>query len=178
MEYIDIVDENGMPIGEVNNKDDAHKLGLWHREVHVWVINDKNEFLMQRRSPTKKFNPNKWAICAGHVQTGESTLQAAKRELDEEVGLNLSEEMFKYLFRYKNEDIENNGILINNCFADVYIVETSNDISKFKIQEDEVSGIKYLDCNLVRKLSREKSEEIGLYDDVEYFNMLFSALGK
>lgn len=180
MEYIDILDQNGIPTGEIKDKDDAYKLGLWHWEVHVWIVNDKDEFLMQRRSPNKKFNPNKWAICAGHVQAGETTLKAAKRELAEEVGIELSEDEFKYLFRYKNNNVENNVILINNCFADVYVVKINNDISEFKIQEDEVSEIKYVDCEMVRKIkmSREKSEEIGLYDDVKYFDMLFSKLGK
>ncbi len=53
MEYIDIFDENNNPIGEIKEKTKAHDDGNFHRTAHIWIINDKNELLLQKRSAKK-----------------------------------------------------------------------------------------------------------------------------
>ena len=73
MEYIDIFDENNNPTGKVKEKQQAHEDGNFHRTAHVWIINDKNELLLQKRSANKKSHPNCWDISgAGHIKAGES----------------------------------------------------------------------------------------------------------
>ena len=47
MEYIDIFDENNNPTGQIKEKGKAHEEGDFHRTAHVWIINDKNELLLQ-----------------------------------------------------------------------------------------------------------------------------------
>jgi isopentenyldiphosphate isomerase len=47
MEYIDIFDENNNPTGQIKEKVKAHEEGDFHRTAHVWIINDKNELLLQ-----------------------------------------------------------------------------------------------------------------------------------
>ena len=47
MEYIDIFDENNNPKKQVKEKGKAHEEGDFHRTAHVWIINDKNELLLQ-----------------------------------------------------------------------------------------------------------------------------------
>ena len=54
MEYIDIFDENNNSIGAIKEKQQAHEDGNFHRTAHVWIINDKNELLLQKRSASKK----------------------------------------------------------------------------------------------------------------------------
>ncbi len=48
MEYIDIFDENNNPTGQIKEKVKAHEEGDFHRTAHVWIINDKNELLLQK----------------------------------------------------------------------------------------------------------------------------------
>ena len=43
MEYIDVLDENGVKTGEILSRREIHKRGLWHRAIVVAVINEKNE---------------------------------------------------------------------------------------------------------------------------------------
>ncbi len=87
MEYIDIFDENNNPTGEIKEKVQAHEDGEFHRTAHVWVINDNNELLLQKRSASKKSHPNCWDISgAGHIREGESVIDGAIRELKEELG--------------------------------------------------------------------------------------------
>ena len=86
-EIIDLLDEKGKVIGEVS-KEKAHKSGLFHRVVHVWILNDKNQILVQRRSKAKDFYPNVWDVSfAGHIHAGESSLDAALREGKEELAM-------------------------------------------------------------------------------------------
>lgn len=85
-EVIDLVNENNKIIGEVL-KSKAHNEKLWHREVGVIIINDKNEILLQQRARNKRY-PLKWVISAGgHINVGEKPEDAAYRELDEELGI-------------------------------------------------------------------------------------------
>ena len=72
MELLDIADEYGNLTGEVMDREKVHDLNLLHWEVAVFIINDKKQVLLQKRAATKRFNPNKWGLCAGHVDSGES----------------------------------------------------------------------------------------------------------
>ena len=46
MEYIDIFDENNNPTGQIKEKEKAHEEGDFHRTAHVWIVNDKNELVI------------------------------------------------------------------------------------------------------------------------------------
>ena len=88
MEYIDIFDYNNNPTGEIKEKTQAHEDGNFHRTAHVWIMNDKKELLLQKRSATKKSHPNFWDISgAGHIRAGETVIEGAIRELKEELGV-------------------------------------------------------------------------------------------
>ena len=85
-DIFDIVDEFDNVIGQ-KPRSEVHAQGLKHRAVHVLVFNDGNEIFMQKRSASKDTWPGAWdASCTGHVDTGETYLEAAHRELDEELG--------------------------------------------------------------------------------------------
>ncbi|HEX7510823.1 MAG TPA: hypothetical protein VF335_05955, partial [Chitinivibrionales bacterium] len=48
-ELIDIVDQAGNPLGYSRPRDEVHKTGLWHKTVHIWVLNSKQQLLLQKR---------------------------------------------------------------------------------------------------------------------------------
>ena len=62
MEFLDVLDENGKKTGVVRNRELIYKNGDWHRTVHVWLLNSKNELLIQKRASNKETFPNLWAI--------------------------------------------------------------------------------------------------------------------
>lgn len=75
-ELIDLLDENGNMIGTID-KAIAHRDGLWHKSVHIWMVNDKNEILLQHRCAEKNFFPNFWDCSfAGHVGAGEESIES------------------------------------------------------------------------------------------------------
>lgn len=84
MEYLDIIDVDNNVIGNAP-KGDIYAKKLPHRIVHVWLFNDAGELALQMQSAIKKFKPLHWcSTAAGHVQSGESLLEAGQRELLEE----------------------------------------------------------------------------------------------
>ena len=90
-EYLSIYDENNVSLNEIKERKIVHEQGLWHREIAVYILNEKNELLIQKRAATKKLAANKWALCAGHIEASETIIEAAMREVEEEVGIkNLS----------------------------------------------------------------------------------------
>src|SRR5664279_859085 len=82
-----IVDEDDRPIGQAT-KPEVWAQGLRHRIVRIMIENDQGELLLQHRTPTMALYPNRWDnSVGGHVDAGEDYLTAAKRELDEELGI-------------------------------------------------------------------------------------------
>ena len=63
MEYLDIVDEQGQPTGEIVSRTLAHTEGIRHRTAHIWIVRRKNEHfqvLMQKRAMSKDSFPGKY----------------------------------------------------------------------------------------------------------------------
>lgn len=84
---IQIVDDTDRPIG-VATKQEAWEKGLTHRVSRIMIENPQGQLLLQHRSPTKDIFPDCWDnSVAGHVDAGENYEAAAKRELEEELGI-------------------------------------------------------------------------------------------
>jgi len=143
MENIDILDENGNKTGEILSREVVHQKGLWHKTVHIWLVNDNNEILMQKRSSEKKTNPNKWTTStSGHLSAGDESRTGAVRELHEEIGVEIAEEELEYLFTVREEHIYTD--LIDREIVDVYLLRKNLCIEDFKLQKEEVSEVKWL----------------------------------
>ena len=84
-------------------KKEAHKKGIWHGAVHLIIINnDCTKTLFQKRCKEKKIYPNYWDITVGgHISSKEDSLTTVKRELQEELGLNLDNYNFEEITTVK-----------------------------------------------------------------------------
>ncbi|RMF87932.1 MAG: NUDIX domain-containing protein [Nitrospinota bacterium] len=92
-EIFDVVDAHDQVIGQAP-RSEVHARGLPHRAVHIFVLNSQEELLLQKRSATKDEFPLRYTSSAsGHLRSGESYWEAARRELEEELGLQSSLEM-------------------------------------------------------------------------------------
>ncbi len=81
-----LVNEKGEMIG-LMPKQEAHMKALLHRAFSVFIFNDKNELMLQQRGFEKYHSPGLWTnTCCSHQRDGESTLNAGKRRLFEEMG--------------------------------------------------------------------------------------------
>ncbi|MHA7878127.1 MAG: NUDIX hydrolase [Bacteroidota bacterium] len=93
------IDSNGDPTGEVLSRKEMHRLGKLHRAIHLYLFNKDNNLLLQRRSAYADHSSGLFSISVtGHVDAGECSIEAVRRELGEELGLNSKHEYFKLLF--------------------------------------------------------------------------------
>ncbi len=98
-EYFDWVDRFDRAIG-ITSRLDAHRQNLFHRAVHLYAVGENGGVILQRRSLEKDLEPGLWTVsCSGHVDRGESYLQAGVRELEEELGVSVEPENLRELLR-------------------------------------------------------------------------------
>lgn len=156
-ELIYVLDENGVKTGEILSRKEIHKKGLWHRAIVVAIINENNEILLQQRSSNKEKNANMWDISvAGHISTGQDSLSAAAREINEEVSVNLGYNVdikdFRYMFSFRKEQ-KFSDEFIERQFYDFFILRKNDiDINNIKFQESEVQAIKFVSLSELREL--------------------------
>jgi isopentenyl-diphosphate delta-isomerase len=87
-ELLDIRDQEGNVTGETMYRQQAHQSEAWHGVALVWLIDPRGRILLQRRAAHLNAFPEKWDITlSGHLSAGEEPLQAAVRELGEEIGV-------------------------------------------------------------------------------------------
>ena len=140
-ELIDVLDSEGNKTGEIKTKSEIKKAGDYHRAIAVCIINDKKEILMQRRSRNKRVYPNLWSIFVkGHVQAGESSEDACKREIFEELGISIDASELRYLYTIKEELIMSEDY-IERIFFDAFVVIKNVELRDVKVQEEEVEAI-------------------------------------
>lgn len=157
-ELIDILNEDGSKTGKCATKNEIYQKGYWYRSVHIWIINDKHELLLQKRNPYKKTFPNLWAIsAAGHVLTNETSKITGIRELKEELDIDVKPEQLEYLFTIKREQPYNGSKL--RVFDDVYLLPWNLDIEHTKLQVEELTDIKYVYYEYLQTMLENKDKE-------------------
>ena len=172
-EYLDIYNEDGLPTGETGIKKEIHKIGFWHHAVHIWLLNSKNELLIQKRAAHLSRNPNKWNTTAtGHVSAGEDDLTGAKREVREELGLDIPENKFIHIGTVKKSTDEPG--YKNREFNPIYIIKKDIDLLDITLQLSEVSDVKYISIAELKKHIDNKNTDYVLYQ-AEY-KLLFDYL--
>ncbi len=167
-EYLDILDEHGNKTGESRPYLEAHEKGLVHSAVHVWIVNFKNEILLQKRAENKRFHPGLWDMsAAGHVSAGETSLVAGQRETKEELGLDIPESDFVFLCTIEDHTVFNDGAYINNEFDDVYVARVDVKISDIKLSDGEVEKVKFLSIEEFKKWIHGEGEPMVPHEEYE-----------
>lgn len=86
-ELFDVVDAQDRVLRQASRAE-VHEQGLIHRAVHILVFNKNRDCLLQKRSMLKDKHPGVWdSSAAGHLDAGEDYATAARRELQEELGI-------------------------------------------------------------------------------------------
>ena len=175
MEYIDILTKEGALTGVSKTKEEVHINGDWHRAVHVWIINSNNEVLMQRRAKIKINHPDMWDISvAGHISAGENSIDSALREIEEEIGISISEQDLEHIGELVAESIQNKGTYINKEYNDVFIVRKDIKLADMQRQISEVDDLRYITLDELKKWIREKNPE--LVDHEKEFELFFNSI--
>lgn len=95
-----LVDDFDCAIGSAD-KMKAHEEGLLHRAFSAFIVNNREELLLQKRAGSKYHSPGLWTnTCCSHPAPGEALQLAAEKRLVEEMGISCSL-TWLFKFRYK-----------------------------------------------------------------------------
>ena len=95
-----LVDQNNNEIG-TEDKLDAHKKGLLHRAFSIFIFNDNNQILLQKRSDVKYHSAGLWSnTCCIHPYNDKPLVEYANTRLIQEMGIQSNlKEFFSFIYR-------------------------------------------------------------------------------
>ncbi|MCR4641130.1 MAG: NUDIX domain-containing protein [Lachnospiraceae bacterium] len=122
----------------------------FHLWVMVWIKNPQSgKYLISRRSADKDTDPLKWETVAGHTIAGDTSLDAALREVYEEVGIRLKAEDAKLLATKVTTSYDGQR---HNWIRDSFYFETTGDADLDKATTREVIETKWLSFDEIREM--------------------------
>lgn len=132
-EILEIVDRDGKTIETAPRSEIHGNPSLIHKVVHVLVFNDRGELLLQKRSMNKDVAPGRWdTSVGGHISVNEDLIEAAKREMEEELGI-ISEDM-KPLYSYIHSNpYESELVYTHSCVHN----------GPFSFNREEIDEVKF-----------------------------------
>src|SRR3989344_8976137 len=133
-DILNIVNENDEIVG-VAAREEIHKSGLPHREVHVWFYTPNGEVIFQHRAKDKDTFPDLLdATVGGHVEIGDSYEQAAVKETKEETGIEIKVSDLILINKIKKYSEDKSADKINNVFNSRYAYIYRGDVKDLKIE--------------------------------------------
>lgn len=158
MELLDIYDENENHIG-TEERSIVHRDALWHKTVHCWLYNKDGYVFFQRRREEGTL----YTTASGHIQAGETVKEGFGREIEEEIGYKIDYEkaelvdVVKFVLDRENKD---GSMFRDRVFANVYVCEFDDDVSKFKYDPNEVSALVLVNAKETLDLFEKESGSI------------------
>lgn len=132
-EYWDIYDKNRVFQNRTILRGEPFADGDYYVSCEVWFQNSKGEMLVTLRSPNKKAG-GLWEFVGGGVLAGETTAQAAAREVKEEIGIDLTESELTYIYEYRQR----------NYFMDIYLVNKDISLNDIVLDTNEATDAKWV----------------------------------
>ncbi len=143
-EKLDVLDARGLMTGEVAWKSEAHRLGLWHRCFHCWIVSPETSsggpyLFVQRRATGKETWPDRLDVTVGgHLGAGEEALDGL-REVEEELGIPVAAgDLIPQGTRRAELDIPAG---LDREFQDVFLLVRSLSPRDLRLQEEEVAAV-------------------------------------
>ena len=173
-ELLLVLDENGNSTNKLEKRSVVHNDLLWHNEIALWILNlEEKSILLQRRAKTKKTNPNKLALCMGHVCGFDTLEETVIREVKEELWVDISNYPLNKLLvaRCSKET--------NHCFSHHFYIVANIPISKITVQLEELSEAVYMNYEEFKTRIKSSDGDLAFkygktYDQIfEVFDKIF-----
>lgn len=135
-EYWDLYDADRHKTKLIHNRAEPIPSDFYHLVVSVWIRNSDGKYLLSQRNPDKEY-PLLWECTGGSALAGENSLQAAIREVKEELGISLCEKMGQLIYQIRRNQTQD--------FYDVWLFELNSEwhLSDCVLQETEVIDVKW-----------------------------------
>jgi isopentenyl-diphosphate Delta-isomerase len=150
--------EKAVPTGRPVPRNTAHKKGIAHEGVHLWVLRLKNtlELLFQHRAKFKEMYPDCLDITVGgHVPFGIN-VNKIQKESFEEIGISPLDDELINLGYYRYEEISDD--LFHREFQQVFLCIDNRPLNEYKFIDGEVDGIFAVRINDLELLLRKDFE--------------------
>ena len=152
-ELLPVVDKNDK-VRQYRPSKLIHAQELRHREIVVYLIDATGKILVQKRDGGY-FDHS----VAGHVRKGESYLQAALREVKEEVDLTLTARDLKCLGKFYHRTLSPQKGYHNDRFFTLYVVKDPVALSSLRINKHELESIKPLSIKQIQTIMRKNPKK-------------------
>ncbi|MGH1385319.1 NUDIX hydrolase [Kordia sp.] len=144
MEQIDILDQHGKPTGEILPKREVHRHGHFHASTHLWLYTKSGKVVLQLRAAIKPNFPNCWDVSvAGHISAGETALNTAVREAQEELGIKVQTEQLQQIGHFRI-DYQHAEDYRDREFITIFACEIPDEPLNAILQEEEVADVTML----------------------------------
>jgi 8-oxo-dGTP pyrophosphatase MutT (NUDIX family) len=144
-ELLDVYDADGRRTGRTIRRGEPLGEGEYRFCAEVWIVNTRREVLIEKRAAVKKL-AGIWALVTGAVSAGETTREAAAREVLEEVGIGLRLDELDHLMR----------TVYGDMLWDIFLARRDFDLSETTPQPGEVDEIRWASTDEIRRMVAEK----------------------
>ncbi len=155
MELVDLLNNRKELTGETCERN-AVPDGKYRLSSHIWIVNDKNEILIQQRSASRKMFPNMWTNTGGACIAGETSIETVFRELKEELNVIPNIDNLELIASYKRK----------KDYVDVWLLRQNINIKDLKFNDNEVQSAKWATIEEWKKLL---IEEQAVKSSTDYF---------
>ena len=155
MELVDLLNNRKELTGETCERN-AVPEGKYRLSIHIWIVNDKNEILIQQRSASRKMFPNMWTNTGGACIAGETSIETVFRELKEELNVIPNIDNLELIASYKRK----------KDYVDVWLLRQNINIKDLKFNDNEVQAAKWATIEEWKKLL---IEEQAVKSSTNYF---------
>ena len=155
MELVDLLNNRKELIGKTCERN-AVPEGKYRLSIHIWIVNDKNEILIQQRSASRKMFPNMWTNTGGACIAGETSIETIFRELKEELNVIPNIDNLELIASYKRK----------KDYVDVWLLRQNININDLKFNDNEVQAAKWVSIEEWKKLL---IEEQAVKSSTDYF---------
>lgn len=153
-EILDVVNDNDEVIGQAE-RDEVHRIGLVCRLAYVCFYTVNGEVILQKRSDTKKNDAGKLTTTvSGHVESGQSYLEAAVRETSEEAGVEVQAGELVPLGVVRADYVQ--GDYLSNAMRGLFAYKFDGSADDLKVEDGDGAGFVQLSIDeLERQLDSE-----------------------
>lgn len=142
----DLMNADRVSLNKTHTRGTPLKKGEYHLVVEIWTFNSNGEILLTLRHPEKEAYPNYWENTGGSALAGETSIEAAVRELEEETGITASPDELIFI----------DSVRAVTAFHDIYLLKKDWPLTDIKFQDGETVDAQWVSLDQMDVLMLSK----------------------
>jgi len=137
MELLAVYDDNGNKTGKIvekSCKESEFTIGEHIAVAIIYIENSKGEFLIQK---TSKQKGGRYSSTGGHIKHNEEPIDAIKREVKEELGIDIT----------KDNIIDLGYMIFDFPVRFIFYLQKDIKLNDIVLQKEEVESVSYMNVN-------------------------------